>query len=197
MRRYVQEVQVMAVSQDPKGNDSRRYLPRPLYRYRYLVLGVVLAAIVGQITFGYATATSQIDLSDGGVADWPQYGRDQAGSRYTPLDQVNRDIVAYLRKAWEYHTGDLSDGSDGLPETTFQATPILVDGVLYLATVYGRVIALNPQNGAELWSYDPKIDATVERGEYANRGVTYWRAADPVRGGLVRGGSLSPPWTRG
>jgi quinoprotein glucose dehydrogenase len=155
---------------------------RTLYRYRYLVLGIVLAAIVGQITFGYSTATSRIDLSSGGIADWPQYGRNQEGTRYTPLDQINRDNVAYLRKAWEYHTGDFSDGSDGRPETTFQATPILVDGVLYLATVYGRVIALNPETGAELWNYDPRIDATVKRGEYANRGVTYWRAADPVQG---------------
>jgi quinoprotein glucose dehydrogenase len=182
MRRYVQEVQVMAVPQDPKGNDSRRYLRRTLYRYRYLVLVVVLAAIVGQITFGYASASSQVDLSGGGVADWPQYGRNQEGTRYTPLSQINHDNVAYLGKAWEYHTGDFSDGSDGRPESTFQATPILVDGVLYLATVYGRVIALNPETGAEVWSYDPGVDATVKRGEFANRGVTYWRAADAVQG---------------
>jgi quinoprotein glucose dehydrogenase len=155
---------------------------RTLYRYRYLILGVVLAAIVGQIAFGYSTASSQVDVSRGGVAGWPQYGRDQEGTRYTPLNQINRDNVAYLRKAWEYHTGDFSDGSDGRPETTFQATPILVDGVLYLATVYGRVIALNPETGAELWTYDPGVDATVERGEFANRGVSYWRAADPVQG---------------
>jgi quinoprotein glucose dehydrogenase len=134
---------------------------RTLYRYRYLVLVVVLAAIVGQITFGYAAATSRIDVSGGGVADWPQYGRDREGTRYSPLDQVNRGNVAYLRKAWEYHSGDFSDGSDGRPETTFQATPILVDGVLYLATVYGRVIALKPETGAEVWTYDPGVDATV------------------------------------
>ena len=153
-----------------------------LYRYRYLLLGILLAAIVGQITFEYSRATSHIDLSSGGIADWPQYGRNQEGTRYTPLNQINRDNVAYLEKAWEYHTGDFSDGSDGRPETTFQATPILVDGVLYLATVYGRVIALNPQTGAEIWTYDPGVDATVDRGEFANRGVTYWRAADAVQG---------------
>jgi quinoprotein glucose dehydrogenase len=153
-----------------------------MFRYWYLVLGVVLAAIVGQITFGYAAATSRVDVSGGGVADWPQYGRDQEGTRYTPLDQINRGNVAYLRKAWEYHTGDFSDGSDGRPETTFQATPILVDGVLYLATVYGRVIALDPETGAELWTYDPGVDATLKRGEFANRGVAYWRAAGAVQG---------------
>jgi quinoprotein glucose dehydrogenase len=153
-----------------------------LYRYRYLVLGIVLAAIVGQITFGYAAATTRVDLAAGGIADWPQYGHDQEGTRYTPLSQINRDNVTYLKKAWEYHTGDFSDGSGGRPETTFQATPILVDGVLYLATVYGRVIALNPETGAELWTYDSGVDATVKRGEFANRGVTYWRAADAIQG---------------
>jgi quinoprotein glucose dehydrogenase len=155
---------------------------RNLYRYRYLILGVLLAALVAQTTFGYAAARSRIDLSGGEIADWPNYGRDQEGTRYTPLNQINRDNVASLRKAWEYHTGDFSDGSDGRPETTFQATPILVDGVLYLATVYGRVIALDPATGAELWNYDPRLDTTLKRGEFANRGVTYWRAADATQG---------------
>jgi quinoprotein glucose dehydrogenase len=153
-----------------------------LYRYRYLLLGILLAVIVGQITVEYSRAKSHIDLSSGGIANWPQYGRNQEGTRYTPLNQINRDNVAYLEKAWEYHTGDFSDGSDGRPETTFQATPILVDGVLYLATVYGRVIALNPETGAEIWTYDPGVDATIDRGEFANRGVTYWRAANAVQG---------------
>src|SRR5262245_22922563 len=155
---------------------------RQLYRYRYLLLGLIVVAILGLIAFGYFTAVSRIDLSGGGLADWPQYGRDQAGTRYTPLNQINRDNVAYLEIAWEYHTGDFSDGSDGRPKTTFQATPILVDGVLYLATVYGRAIALEPETGAELWTYDPKIDTTVKRSEYANRGVTYWKDAGGVQG---------------
>ena len=116
-----------------------------LYRSRYLLPAIMVVAIAGRIAIGYLTATSSIDLSRGGLADWPQYGRDQAGTRYAPLDQINRDNVAYLELAWEYHTGDFSDGSDGRPATTFQATPILVDGVLYLATVYGRVIALDPE----------------------------------------------------
>jgi hypothetical protein len=66
---------------------------RILYRYRYLVLGVVLAAIVGQIAFGYSTASSQVDVSSGGVADWPQYGRDQEGTwpRWASHQQVPRE----------------------------------------------------------------------------------------------------------
>jgi hypothetical protein len=150
---------------------------RRLYRYRYLIFAATAVAMVSLILSGYVARTSTIDLATGGVASWPYYGGDQEGTRYVPLDQINRENVAYLKVAWEYRTGDFSDGSDGRPETTFQATPILVDGILYLATVYGRVIALNPETGAEIWKYDPGLDTTVERGEFATRGVTYWRAA--------------------
>jgi quinoprotein glucose dehydrogenase len=169
----------------PWGNDRRSRrgsMTRTLFRYRHLVLVILLAATVGQVAVRYVVSASLIDLSSGGIANWPQYGRNQEGTRYTPLSQINSSNVAYLEKAWEYHTGDFSDGSDGRPETTFQATPILIDGVLYLATVYGRVIALDPETGTELWTYDPRIDATVERGEFANRGVTYWRGHAPVPG---------------
>ena len=161
-------------------------MSRRIHRYWFLVLGIVLVAIAGQIAFGYFTATNRIDLSRGGVSEWPQYGHDQEGTRYSPLDQIDTDSVAYLEKAWEYHTGDFSDGSAGQPETTFQATPIVVNGILYLATVYGQVIALDPETGGEIWTYDPEIDPTVERGEFANRGVTYWQAADSVRSGTCQ-----------
>ena len=106
-------------------------------------------------------------------------------------------MSATWRIAWEYHTGDFSDGSDGRPETTFQATSILVDGVLYLATVYGRVIALSPERGAEIWKYDPGVDPAVERGEFANRGVTYWQAVDGVEGQVCERRILWPPWMLG
>jgi quinoprotein glucose dehydrogenase len=155
---------------------------RRLSRYGRVLIGLSVLVIFGLIANGYVIRTSRIDLSTGGAADWPYYGRDQEGTRYAPLDQINRGNVGYLEKAWEYHTGDFSDGSDGRPKTTFQATPILVDGVLYLATVYGRVIALNPETGAEIWTYDPKVDPTVDRGEFANRGVTYWQVVDGVQG---------------
>src|SRR5215217_8332992 len=155
---------------------------RRLSRHGRVLIGLSALVIFGLIASGYVIRTSRIDLSAGGVADWPYYGRDQEGTRYAPLDQINRGNVGYLEKAWEYHTGDFSDGSDGRPKTTFQATPILVDGVLYLATVYGRVIALNPETGAEIWTYDPEVDPTVDRGECANQGATYWRAANAVQG---------------
>jgi quinoprotein glucose dehydrogenase len=138
--------------------------------------------LVGVVSLVILTASAIIDfvragnvvLTGGPVADWPVYGRDHGGTRYSPLDQINRDNVALLDVAWQYRTGDFSDGSGSRPGTAFQTTPILVDGVLYLSTAYNRVIALNPQTGAELWAYDPGIDRTVRRAEAASRGVTVW-----------------------
>ena len=74
-----------------------------LYRYRYLLPAIMVVAIAGRIAIGYLTGTSSIDLSRGSVADWPHYGRDQAGTRYAPVDQINRDNVAYLERVGISH----------------------------------------------------------------------------------------------
>ena len=72
------------------------------FPYWYLLLGILVLVILGQITFGYLNAMSRIDLSSGGIADWPQYGHDPEGTRYTPLDQINRENIGYVEIAWEY-----------------------------------------------------------------------------------------------
>jgi quinoprotein glucose dehydrogenase len=108
--------------------------------------------------------------------DWPAYGRDEGGSRYSPLGQINRSNVKTLKVAWTYRTGDVSDGKKtaGVP-SAFEATPILVDGTLYLSTPFNRVIALDPQTGAERWAYDPKLDRSQHiAGSYVSRGVSTW-----------------------
>ena len=83
---------------------------RRLSRHWRVLIGLSVLVIFGLIASGYVIRTSRIDLSTGGVADWPYYGRDQEGTRYAPLDQINRGNVGYLEKTWEYHTGDFSDG---------------------------------------------------------------------------------------
>lgn len=141
-------------------------------------LAAIGILLLGIIASAYLLRAQRIDLSQGPTAEWPVYGNDDAGTRYSTLNQINRQNVSLLEVAWEYHTGDASDGSDGLQPTTFQATPILVDGVLYLSTVYGRVIAVDPENGNEIWTYDPGIDLSLFRGEFASRGVTAWVDSD-------------------
>ena len=113
-------------------------------------------------------------------ADWPNYGNDPGGMRYSSLSQINRDNVTRLKVAWVFHTGDISDGSGGRRRSGFENTPILVDGTLYVTTPFNRVIALDPETGNKRWSYDPKIDQTWQAGDgLINRGVATW--VDPRR----------------
>ena len=81
--------------------------------------------------------------------DWPAYGHDPGGMRYSPLTQINRQNVARLKVAWTFHTGDISDGSADRKRSGFEATPIMVDGTLYLTTGFNRVIALDPGTGKQ------------------------------------------------
>jgi quinoprotein glucose dehydrogenase len=95
--------------------------------------------------------------------------------RYSTLSQIDRNNVSKLKVAWTFHTGDVSDASGNVRRSGFEATPILVDGKLYLTTAFNRVIALNPETGKQLWAYDPKIDRTLDYGDgLINRGVATW-----------------------
>jgi quinoprotein glucose dehydrogenase len=107
---------------------------------------------------------------------WTHYGADAAGTRYSPLKQISPANVDRLKVAWTYHTGALDPKTDLNEKAAFEATPILVDGVLYLSTPYDQVIALNPATGTELWKYDPHIDRSKGYSEVSSRGVAAWGA---------------------
>ena len=107
--------------------------------------------------------------------DWPNYGNDPGGMRYSTLTQINRETVAKLKVAWAFHTGDIADGNDGYKRSGFETTPILVDGTLFLTTPFNRVIALDPATGTQRWAYDPNIDRSLDYGDgLINRGVATW-----------------------
>lgn len=108
--------------------------------------------------------------------EWPNYGRDPGGQRFSPLSAINRSNVNELKLAWTYRTGDAYAPKDGSKPTQFEATPLYVDGTLYLATPLGRVLALDPLTGKERWVYDPHIDKDKGYGDYANRGVSTWKS---------------------
>jgi quinoprotein glucose dehydrogenase len=110
-------------------------------------------------------------------AGWPNYGNDAGGNRFSPLSQVNRDNVAQLKVAWTYRTGALEQLGDLKGRATFETTPILVDGRLYLSTPLNQVIALEPETGKKIWEFDPKIDRALDYSEVTSRGVSAWRDA--------------------
>ncbi len=106
--------------------------------------------------------------------EWHYYGGDSGGRKYSPLKQIHRGNVAKLKLAWEFHTGDVSDGKDFPVRSAFETTPLMVDGNLYLTTPFNRLIAIDGDTGKQLWAYDPKIDKRRARNLYLNRGASYW-----------------------
>jgi quinoprotein glucose dehydrogenase len=104
----------------------------------------------------------------GGEADWPVTGGDPGNSRYSPLLQIDRGNVGQLQVAWTYHTGDTRPDV----HSEIQATPIVVDGVLYSTTPTLSVIALRADSGTLIWKFDPFAGRARE--SHVNRGVAYW-----------------------
>jgi len=106
---------------------------------------------------------SQASQQQGANQDWPSFGRDYANKRFSENAQINRDNVKDLTAAWQYKSG---------VKAAFQATPIVVDGVMYVSLPFNHVVALDGKTGKELWRYkhDRRADWNMCCGP-ANRGV--------------------------
>jgi quinoprotein glucose dehydrogenase len=141
---------------------GRAYLRRAYLRRALLALACHLGAAVA-----YAQAPA--------ASDWGFYGGDAFGQRFSHLEQINRSNVAQLAPAWTYRTGELGAGLARAGKLTFEATPVLAFGLLYLETATNVVIALDPQSGRERWRFDPHIDRTGRYAEAAARGVSVWQ----------------------
>jgi quinoprotein glucose dehydrogenase len=99
--------------------------------------------------------------------DWPTYGHDYGDTRFSPLDQLTPENVSLLKPVWTYHMRPPGGGSRGFAAS--EDTPLVVNGVMYVSTPYGRVVALDAQTGKERWAYE------VPNGDQpATRGVAYW-----------------------
>ena len=101
--------------------------------------------------------------------EWPSHGRDYGEQRYSPLAQLTAENVGSLAPAWVYATGE---------ERGHEATPIVVDGVLYATASWSVVFALDARSGRELWRYDPLVPRAKGRDaccDVVNRGVAVWK----------------------
>ncbi|MFJ1340214.1 glucose/quinate/shikimate family membrane-bound PQQ-dependent dehydrogenase [Pseudomonas caricapapayae] len=108
--------------------------------------------------------------------EWQAYGRTEFGDRYSPLRQITPDNVHKLQEAWRIRTGDLPTDNDPV-ELTNQNTPLKVNGMLYACTAHSKVLALDPDTGAEIWRFDPQIKSPVGFKGFAHmtcRGVSYY-----------------------
>src|SRR5258706_339859 len=100
---------------------------------------------------------AQLDSSN-----WLTHGRDYSNQRFSPLKQINKGNVKRLAPAWTFKSGVSS---------TFQTTPIVVDGVMYLSLPFNHVVALDARTGKELWRYEHKRRTEKMCWGPANRGV--------------------------
>jgi quinoprotein glucose dehydrogenase len=134
---------------------------------------LVISIIIAQ---GCARPNHRLDpsIAEAGAIEWKSYGYDPGGTRYSPLRQLTRENVQRLQVAWTYRTGEADPRFATRRDTSFEATPIIADGTMYLSTPLGRVIALDPATGEERWVYDPKVDRNLEFGDFTNRGVATW-----------------------
>jgi len=119
------------------------------------------------------------------ASEWPVYGHDAGGSRYSPLAGITRENVARLREAWRIRTGDLDVEPPPPRHMAFQATPILVGGLLVLPTPLGRVLALDPETGAERWRFEADFEDR-RFSEFTSRGVAAWTDAAAAAGAACR-----------
>jgi len=121
-----------------------------------------------------AAPAARLDATRLAAADqepdqWFTPGRDAGGTYYSPLNDINDKNVDRLGFAWQYQLGT---------KRGLEATPVVVDGVMYAAGNWGRVYALDAVTGRELWTYDPEVDG--QAGRYAccdvvNRGLAVWK----------------------
>jgi quinoprotein glucose dehydrogenase len=130
--------------------------------------------------------------------EWRSYGGDAANSHYSRLTQINKDNVTQLRIAWEWKTGEAAMPQYGVAPAAFQASPLMMDDVLYLPTPYQRGVALNAETGKEIWNYDPHVYEMgngLSGGGFLGwsklRGVATWTDGKQQRIFLTSRGSLA------
>jgi len=119
------------------------------------------------------SAVAAISLKFDPQKDWPAYGREEGGRRYSPLTQIDTKNVARLKLAWQYsidkgsaNGADAGGAPRAIPRT--EAVPIVVGNVLFTPTTQHTVVALEADTGKEIWKYDlGKASATL-------RGVSFW-----------------------
>lgn len=114
-----------------------------------------------------ATAVANDPTAD--PNNWPEYHRTGHAWRYSPLSDINKSNVAKLEVAWIHQPGNITHG--------LQATPIVLDGVLYYVGAYNNVYAVNAATGKTVWHFQPKLDPVSNDVFYiaASRGVTVGR----------------------
>jgi quinohemoprotein ethanol dehydrogenase len=137
-------------------------------------LGVGVALLLPAAVRAEASAAGRVDqarvvAADSEPGSWLVHGRTWQEQRFSPLDTIARDNVGGLGLAWSYMTGS---------KRGLEATPLVVDGVLYATASWSVVYALDAATGREIWRFDPEVPRWKGRNaccDVVNRGVAVWK----------------------
>jgi len=138
---------------------------------------VIIAASIAGVVCGSPLPAQQATarvVARQASGDWPSYGRDPGGERYSPLRQITPANVSHLTVAWRFHTGEAGPAFTTGHPTSLEVTPLVIGGVMYVSTPLGRVFALDAATGHERWRFNPGVPLSATFGDFANRGVAYW-----------------------
>ena len=122
------------------------------------------------------TIISASALCQAEYKSWTAYGGDAGGTRYSSLTEINESNVHLLKPAWTFRTGELDTytGTNAIEKAAFEATPILIDNLLYISTPSSRVFAIDPATGKQRWIFDAQVNLKKHYSEIASRGVSAW-----------------------
>jgi quinoprotein glucose dehydrogenase len=134
----------------------------------------ITSSLVGTALIGLLAQTADTQQQNAAAAtDWPSYRHDESGTGHSPLRQINAGNVASLIRVWTYSLqGEASAApnagrSGGAGGVNSQATPIVVNGVMYLPAA-NRVVTLDPESGKSIWEH------VIAGGAPSRRGLAYW-----------------------
>ena len=133
-------------------------------------LVIVVTAVVGVLS-----SLAAVPNAAGQTGEWRAYAADKAGSKYSPLDQIDAESVHDLRVVWRQSTIPEStrEGNTMRAPGASQNTPLMAGGLLYISTALGMVTALDATTGEVVWFDAPPAREGQARG-FATRGVAYW-----------------------
>src|SRR5213594_2224857 len=110
--------------------------------------------------------------------EWLYYGGDQAGTKYSPLADINANNVERLEIAWQWKHWETPLSEYDTTPGFFEATPLMIDGVLYVTTPYNSIATLDADTGKELWRFDGeayKLGQVLSASGWKLRGTGFWR----------------------
>ena len=137
------------------------------------------------IVFTAAALASVHGQGQGQMIEWPYVGGDQSHTKFSPATRITPANVDRLEVAWTWEPNEMPLPEYGTRPGGFETTPLMIDNVLYLSTMYTRVVALDAETGRELWAFDPRAYETgpagASPGGYKHRGVAVHGEGDDMR----------------